>query len=1412
MAGLKITLDADLQKFKKLREEMAKLKEEMTSIPASSPKMKNLLKEYESMKKQMFETAQRAAYLESALRNIDASNKTVSSAKEITKATEEATTKFKEEADSLAALERQAKSLTKEWLSMSQATRKSDPGIGTANQIATINAQRKIEADGLRALQKEYVNTKKIQELQEGSIASLRAQLSKLTASYDNLGRSMRKSDAGKELLGNIQLVSNELNEAEQASMRFQRNVGNYKSGFNGLNMSIQQVARELPSLTMGANMFFLAISNNLPILGDNLKMARKEYKDLVEEGKTATPVWKQVVSSLFSWQTALVAGITILSMYGKEIISWVGSLFTTKKALSETYQSLDDFQKKVGDTSGSVIATLQRLSDGWKRLGGDIDAQKKFIQDNKDAIDNMGVSVTNAAEAERVFNTNKDQFILGILQRAKAAATMELAAEEYKKAVQKMMEADEKAAEGVSFVDKLKSWFVKSASVEDTSGTLLNADLSPEAFAKDREEKLRKQSEELFKSGTELIQKYAQFSEEERKTLESIGIKTTQTLIEGSIEAIEASIALKEQALKKVTDAKEYKRIEAEIKAEQSKLKAITGEKEKKFSYVDSYGQVKEIEKASQLIKDAIIKSEIDIQQQMIDLKEEGSEKQLAQIRLDYDKRFQEIQKEERDLLQKLQEEERKLWEKNNPDYKKKNLQFTPTVSLTPEQNSQFEKQYSLAYEKQEKSTQALLKNLLDKYKDYDAQRTDIENKGNDDIAALQSQRTDNNSNEIDRAIAEAKKKVKEGIQSINDIQAAESTKDNNFFKLLFGDYSKMSFNELQNLISQAKQLREYLSGNGTAEGITFISPKQLKAITQSPAELDKLKKALDKLLYTGKEGNNNKWEGIFTSFKKGIAGLNGAKGFKEISGAIGTISGAASSAAGELSNMFEQMGNTEVADALSGIQQVMSAVSNIGEGFAKGGPLGGIGAAVGEAMNLIGKAFAANARHKEALKEIMKEALSQQREYNLLLMQQNLEYEKASTIFGADMYSKAANAVKVARDAVSELNKELEGTQAQKKKQSSDALIKKLFGVSNPQEELKKAYAGLANIEVKTGHKKTGLFGWGKGKDIYSSILEVYPKLIEENGKFNASLAETIINTRTMSEEDKARLQNMIDLSKQAEEALKVIKDYLTGIFGELGSTMNDALVDAFKNGKDAAKSFTDSVSDMLETLAKQMIYSVTLAPLMEKAQKGMMDIMQNTGLSEEQRFSQWTGVLNNLVDDAIANQDVAYKLMEEYQRKAKDKGFDIFKPELKGQDSTKRGFETMSQDTGSELNGRFTALQIAGEGILNQSMLTNEWLSKMYSVMSATNMPDIATSSKNLIENNYQSPTNISFPSDEIKVLTGEVSSLKGIVNEMRDLQASGNLHRQEIADNTAVLAKNSPKLVSNTEEMRRDLKKL
>lgn len=833
------------------------------------------------------------------------------------------------------------------------------------------------------------------------------------------------------------------------------------------------------------------------------------------------------------------------------------------------------------------------------------------------------------------------------------------------------------------------------------------------------------------------------------------------------------------------------------------------------------------EIKKSAQVRKEALIQSEMDIQQQVIDLKKEGSEKELAQIQLNYDKQYYEIAKRERELLEKLQEEERKQWQKDNPNHEKKGLKFTPqTTSLTPEQREPFDKEYSLAFQKQERDTQALLNKLLEKYRDYDAQRTAIEKEGNEEIAYLQEKRTDANAEEIDRAIAVAKQKMKEGVQAITDTEASKTAEDNPFLKNLFGDISQMAFKDLQNLIEQAKQVQSYLSGSGDSEGLTFISAEQLKTIEQSPDELDKLKKAIDKLL-KGEKGNE--WDDIFEGFTKGFAKLKSAKGFKEVSEGMQDIGQAAYEASsmlanvsGSLASMFEEMGNTEAADAMTGVQDAMGAISNIGQGFAKGGIVGGIAAAVGEAANFIGKAFAANARHKAALKEIMNETLAQQREYNLLLMQQNLEYEKATTIFGTDVYGKAANAVKVMKDAVADLDEELKGSGTYSKGYSFSIKNGIVDDLTKAQRDLYNAYEGLANIEIKTGHKKTGLFGWGKGKDIYSSILSVYPELIDANGKFNTSLAETIINTREMSDEDKAAFQNMIDLSKQAEEALKTVNDYLTDIFGELGNTMSDALVDAFANGTDAAQAFTDSVSNMLETLAKQMIYSVTLAPIIEKAQGQMMEVMENTGLSDEEKFKQWTGILDNLVGEAIDQQDYANRLFGKFQQAAKDKGFDIFSPDSSSsQSATNGGFQAMSQDTGEELNGRFTALQVAGEEIKNQTIQQTGLLSSINEKISlldltnedipglTANIPDIAGQTRESITSSYQPQMQIIFPTEGLEVLADKMSSMERIVDEMRVIQIE---KFTDVAEGINRMTKNAPVMNIKLDNINENIKKV
>lgn len=1244
---------------------------------------------------------------------------------------------------------------------MSEAQRKSVSGENAVKQYASLKAQLKAASDEMRGFAKEQENIVKIQQASDGSLTQLRRQLSLLTAKYDNLSRDLRSGATGKELIVQIQAVTKELSEAEQASGRFYRNVGNYASGWNGLNVQVQQLARELPSLAVSMNTFFLAISNNLPMLIDEIKLAKDRLAELKAEGKEGAPVWKQLTKSLLSWQTALVVGITLLSSYGSEIADWVKGLFKAKENVDILKESLKAYNEAVITGKKDAQRQLTELKllydasvDAAKGTDERTKAVKKLKDEYPDYFKNLDNETVLAGEAKSAY----DRLTQSIMANAKAKAAMEAITDNQRKILDKEVELQEKYSE----LEKKRSEYFEAAKEHESGKNVITA-------------------------------------------LQLDAARNSVENIEGEIGSLINEI----YRLQKVG-----KDIEGSVNISDLLFDPSSGKggggTDGNGSYLDSYQQKKAVQKAEQDIQDAITESQLNAQKAVIALMEDGNAKELAQINANYDAKVNEIRRRERELLQTLQDAEYERWKQENPDYRKKGLQFVPTVTAIPaDQQAGFDKEYSNAYRQQQNDTAKLLSNMLAKYRDFAGQREVIEKQMNDDIAFLQSQRTEANSDEIDRAIKVAKDKAKEAVQAVTDEEnKALAGQDNTFLKMLFGDVSQMAFSDLSDLIAQARQLRDYLSGKGDKEGITFISPEQLKAIEESPEELDRLKKSLDKLLGTDAEG---KWDRIFDRFRKGFADLQSAKGFKDISGAIGTISGAAGDAAGMISEMFDAMGNTAVADALGGVQQVMNAVSNIGQGFAKGGIVGGIAAAIGEAANFIGQAFSANQRHKEALKQVMNEAIAQQREYNLLLMQQNLLYEKATTIFGTDAYSKAANSVNVMKDAISELNEALKGTSEQQERQNTKPILGRMMnGVTGYYSELKSLYAGLADVDIKTGHKKTGLFGWGKGKDIYSSILDVYPDLIDANGDFNKELAETIINTREMSDEDKAALQNMIDLAEQAEEAYESLNDYMTDIFGELGGSMSDALVGAFKNGTDAASAFADSVSDMLETLAEQMVYSVTLAPIMEEAQSAMLDVMKDTSLTDKQKYVQWTNILNGLVSDATEQQQIANSLYEAYQQAAKEQGFDIFKPESSSQQSASgKGFETMSQDSADELNGRFTALYESNlriEGATEEQTavlrdilesLSGRTISEVTSLPSDVGGGFDSEKQREVINYSYNPQINVSFPTVQLDVLVSKVVELDMKVNDLVTFGASSLLESRQICEYTEKVTKQIPK---------------
>ena len=275
----------------------------------------------------------------------------------------------------------------------------------------------------------ELGNQIKLNQAASGSMAEMSQQLSRMRIVYRNLTETERNSDFGKGLLASIQMTDAEIKKLDATIGNHQRNVGNYASGWNGLNVSIQQMVRELPSLSMGFNTFFLAISNNLPIFVDELKRATAQVKEMKAAGQQTTPVWKQLLGGIFSWQTALIVGITLLTQYGDKIIDWVKGLFNggeaAKKAAEEQKklnEAIKDFSKEWTTEAGKLRASYERLRLEWLALSTEQE-KRKWIKDNATEIGNLGVAFDSLAEAEEFFEKNTKNVIRAFELRAQAAA-----------------------------------------------------------------------------------------------------------------------------------------------------------------------------------------------------------------------------------------------------------------------------------------------------------------------------------------------------------------------------------------------------------------------------------------------------------------------------------------------------------------------------------------------------------------------------------------------------------------------------------------------------------------------------------------------------------------------------------------------------------------------------------------------------------------------------------------------------------------------------------------------------------------------------------------------------------------------------------------------------------------------------
>lgn len=250
-----------------------------------------------------------------------------------------------------------------------------------APQIANVTAQTRLLTAAQRLRANEEARLAALTDRERTRLGNtlnvynnVQQKLVRLQSEYRNLatakqlGMTLTDREIARmtELERRIQRYDQTLKAVDGSMGIYRRNVGNYASGFNSMNNSVAQLAREAPAFTYSMQTGFMAISNNLPILFDSIRSAREENARLNAEGKKGVPIWKQVASAFFSWNTLLAVGITLLTVYGKEIGIWFKSIFQSVKAVNAMKKAMEDLNaaKTEGTKKASDEIVNARLSE----------------------------------------------------------------------------------------------------------------------------------------------------------------------------------------------------------------------------------------------------------------------------------------------------------------------------------------------------------------------------------------------------------------------------------------------------------------------------------------------------------------------------------------------------------------------------------------------------------------------------------------------------------------------------------------------------------------------------------------------------------------------------------------------------------------------------------------------------------------------------------------------------------------------------------------------------------------------------------------------------------------------------------------------------------------------------------------
>ena len=1079
----------------------------------------------------------------------------------------------------------------------------------------------------------------------------------------------------------------------------------------NNVRMSMQQIARELPSLAMGPQMFFLAISNNIPMFTDALASARKEYEALTDAGKKATPVWKQVLSSLFSWQTAMAALITLSVVYGKEIGGWVKSLFGVKDAALSAAKAQEKVNESFRSSSSDVaeqVTLVRSLSERWKELGDNMADKKQFITENKKEFGKLGVEVGNVNDAENLLVDNTDVFIGAMILRAEAAAAFKLATEQTEKALKKQNEIEERRKKGPTFWDKFRANFFSSASGSATYTRQADA-------------------------------------------------PTAEQLSENAVSALEEEQKAAEDTAKSYMDL-----FLARTKEWKERLKSA-GIKE------DDGGKNKDTGKSARDYQDELADARIRAQQKLeaarISVMQEGIRKRQALARQELDESLAQIDKEERDTLKKMDEAEKKRGVKSTPE-ERQAVRDNASQQRAMATMGYLKESYDIEKEFRDRN----LREWVEYYKEYGTyqeKRAALDKEYNHKIGQLYEERRKAEAEgdaagveSLDLQIARATKDKGKELIKLDYKQLTESPDYIRAFENL-RETSTGTLNSLLEQFEKAKQaaaqvlspedLREYTTTiREIMDELDSRNPFQALAdrkseLAEAERELAEARKNLETVnaggrVSTGVRYNDRtgKMEETYLTAAAAMEKYNKAQDkvarsssrvekaekeaadiVGELARAVGELGGAIGGQAGEIITLMGDVAlfTLTTIDSLGKVAQTgVNAISAVEKASV-------ILTIISAAIQLFQKiselgnnrAFRQYEAYAEKIKEInaLTDAVN---EYRIAA----LEAQQAeSNWFSADNLKNLRD-YRALHDEVAKAyaDKAMESQAIYRNESGGGWLTGALNWVMGNlsalswwdewrdiwgQGDYKEGQtAAINNLRIETRKKSSGFLGTGiGGKSQKTEDLVTWARnqglgeLFDDEGLINKELAQSLIDNYgdKLVGQTKETLEALIELREKYDEYIEQLHEYVSSLYEPLTENFVDSLWDWFDNGKDALDSFKDYASDTFRDIVSDMMRTIVLdkvvgsfgddiAALYEEYAKGKID--------ETELMKKVAERTEGLVGDYQSAIPELQNIMDLVGGYLKDAGIDIRQPEGSSQSGRAGTVTSMTEETAGRLEG--------------------------------------------------------------------------------------------------------------------------